>query len=243
VCSATYTLEDQERMTSATNYFEWQRKLVVRELGNRVIEVGCGIGNFTRMLLDRELVIALDSEPECIERLKARFAGSANLKTLVGDANHESISDLTEFAPDSCVLLNVLEHLAHDADVLQRLASVLVPGGAIVILVPACPALYGPIDRNLGHHRRYTRQSIFTLAQTACLEIRKIHYVNFTGLFGWWLNARVMPRETQSARQISVFDRFVVPISSRLEAIMPPPIGQSLFAVLRKPRLRFLGEP
>lgn len=237
--SATYTLEDQERMAPATSYFEWQRKLVVRELGNRVIEVGCGIGNFTRMLLDREAVIAVDREQDCIERLRVRFSGSSNLHAFVADANEESISDLAGFVPDSCVLLNVLEHLADDATVIQRLASILAPGGAIVILVPACPALYGPIDRNLGHYRRYTRQSICKLAETAGLGVRKIHYVNFTGFFGWWVNARVIPREIQSERQIAVFDRFVVPVSSRLEAIIPPPIGQSLFAVLRKPGLRF----
>jgi SAM-dependent methyltransferase len=235
VSSATYTLEDQARMTPATNYFEWQRKLVLRELGNRVIEVGCGIGNFTGMLLDRQMVIALDREQDCIERLKARFPDSPNLHAIVADADDDSISNFAGFAADSCVVLNVLEHLADDAASLRQLASVLAPGGVIVILVPAFPALYGPIDHNLGHHRRYTRQSISSLAEKAGLSIQKIHYVNFTGFFGWWVNARVIPREIQSERQIALFDKFVVPISSRLESIMPPPIGQSLFAVLRKP--------
>ncbi len=232
--SSTYTLEDQQRMTRATNYFEWQRKLVVPELGDRVLEIGCGIGNFTRMLLDREAVIALDREPGCIEQLKARFPDSSNLHAVVGDANDESISDLAKFAPDSCVLLNVMEHLADDAMVLSRLAAILSPGGTIVILVPAWPALYGPIDRNLGHYRRYTRRSMFELAQKAGLGLSKAHYVNLTGFFAWWVNARVLARQAQSESQIAVFDRFVVPISSRLEAIVQPPLGQSLFAVLRK---------
>ncbi len=35
--------------------------------------------------------------------------------------------------------------------------------------------------------------------------------------------------------QIGIFDRWVVPWLSRLEAAVPPPFGQSLFAVLRKP--------
>jgi SAM-dependent methyltransferase len=235
VSSATYTLQDQERMTRATNYFEWQRKLVIPELGERVIEIGCGIGNFTRMLLDRQAVIATDREPECIEWLRTRFPDSPNLCAVVGDANDESICELARFAPDSCVLLNVLEHLADDEKVLSRLASILAPGGAIVILVPAWPALYGPIDRNLGHYRRYTRRSMRELAEKAGLEVAKAHYVNLTGFFAWWVNARVLLRKAQSERQIAVFDRFVVPISSRLEAIMRPPLGQSLFAVLRKP--------
>jgi len=232
--NSTYTVEDQERMTRATNYFEWQRKLVVRELGERVVEVGCGIGNFTGMLLDREAVVALDREPNCIARLRARFPNRPNLHPVVADANHESISGLARFAPDSCLLLNVLEHLADDVNVLRRLASILVPGGAIVILAPAWPALYGPIDRNLGHYRRYTRRSFCALARGAGLAVQKAHYINFTGFFGWWWNAKVLLRTEQSERQIAVFDRFVVPISSRLEAVLPPPVGQSLFVVLKK---------
>jgi 16S rRNA A1518/A1519 N6-dimethyltransferase RsmA/KsgA/DIM1 with predicted DNA glycosylase/AP lyase activity len=41
-------------------------------LGRRVVEVGCGLGNFTGMLLDREAVIAVDSNPDCIQRFAAR---------------------------------------------------------------------------------------------------------------------------------------------------------------------------
>ena len=31
----------------------------------------------------------------------------------------------------------------------------LTPGGRAVVLVPALPALYGSLDRELGHARRY----------------------------------------------------------------------------------------
>ena len=50
--SSTYNLQDQERMSLAKNYFAWQGRLVRRELGKRILEVGCGLGNFTGMLLE-----------------------------------------------------------------------------------------------------------------------------------------------------------------------------------------------
>jgi hypothetical protein len=115
------------------------------------------------------------------------------------------------------------------------MASVLVPSGTIVLLVPAFQALYGPIDRNLGHHRRYNRRSLTRLAQAAGLEIRKLHYINAIGFFAWWINSHAFRREAQSPRQIEIFDRYVVPWLSRLESLARPPFGQSLFAVLRKP--------
>ena len=65
---------------------------------------------------------------------------------------------------------------------LRAMASLLVPGGVIVLLVPAFPALYGPIDRNLGHYRRYTLDSLTRLAaadgiarpQSALRELRRL---------------------------------------------------------------------
>src|SRR3954452_13882409 len=114
VQGSTYTVEDQERMTHARNYFAWQGRLVRRELGQRVIEVGCGVGNFTAMLLDREAVVALDPQPECIERLQDRFGRRKNLRVMVAEAGDAAFLDLARFRPDSCVCLNVLEHIEDD---------------------------------------------------------------------------------------------------------------------------------
>jgi SAM-dependent methyltransferase len=235
VHASIYTITDQERMAHATNYFAWQGRLVAPELGQRVIEVGCGIGNFTRMLLDRETVLAVDVDPACIERLQQRYSNHPNLRTSVCEPSSGAFADLARFHPDSCVCLNVLEHIEDDGRALEAMASVLVPGGVIVLLVPAFQALYGPIDRNLCHYRRYSRNALAALAHRTGLRIEKLHYVNAVGFFGWWINAHVFRREAQSERQIRIFDRCVVPWMSRLEAIAPPGFGQSLFAVLRKP--------
>ncbi len=234
--AAAYTLEDQRRMSFAKNYFAWQGRLVNPEIGRRVIELGCGVGNFTEKLLDREAVIALDKDPRCIEQLKQRYPGRPNLRAFTCDADalDEHREELAAFAADSCVCLNVLEHIGDDAKALRGMASVLKPGGVIVLLVPAFPALFGPIDRNLGHYRRYTRASIRQLAAQAALSVKKAHYVNWLGFFGWWINAHVLKRDAQSAQQIAAFDR-LAPLLSSIEALAHPPFGQSLFVVLQKP--------
>ncbi len=74
-----------------------------------------------------------------------------------------------------------------------------------------------------------------TLAQRAGLSVKRLHYFNALGFCGWWVNARILRLEEQSPRQIAFFDRWLVPGQSRLERLLPPPFGQSLFAVLRKP--------
>jgi SAM-dependent methyltransferase len=232
--AADYTLRDQELMSAAHRYFEWQARLILPELGSRVLEVGCGTGNFTQHLLDREAVIAVDIEPACIERLRMRFPGRANLTAAVESPERESFATLARYRPECCVCLNVLEHVEDDALALRAMASVLPRGGAIVLLVPAFPALYGSIDRNLGHYRRYTRASLRRIAAAANLNVMKMRYMNAIGFWGWWINGRILRRERQSAAQIAVFDRWIVPLLSRVESICPPPFGQSLIAVLQK---------
>ena len=219
-------------MTAAKNYFAWQAALVAPEIGRRVVEVGCGIGNFTEFLLDREAVIAVDSDEDCLAELGRRFRNQRNLHVLRADAFN--LRHLHHFEPDSCVCLNVLEHIADDRAALRGMAEMLLHGGKIALLAPAFPALYGPIDRNLGHYRRYRRAEITALAEGAGLRVEKLRHVNAVGFFGWWVNAHVLRREEQSEAQIEVFDRCVVPLMARLEKIMAPPFGQSIFAVLVK---------
>ena len=165
-------------MARAANYFAWQSRLVLRHLGRRVVEVGCGIGNFTGMLLDRDVVVAVDVEPACVQSLRERYPGRPNLHALVA----EDVRGLVRFAPDSVVCLNVLEHIADDGAALRGMASILSPGGVIVLLVPAFPALFGPIDRNLGHYRRYTRKSLANLAAACGLRVRQSAFREQPGL-------------------------------------------------------------
>jgi SAM-dependent methyltransferase len=230
-----WKIEDLERMTRARNYFAWQSRLVGREIGRRVVEVGCGVGNFTATLLNREAVIAVDNDLDCLARVRDRFLDRSNLHVMPGDASDDSFPELARFQPDSCVCLNVLEHIEDDEKALRNMAAILSPGGVVVLLLPAFPALYGPIGGNLGHWRRYRRSGVARLAEAAGLRVRRARYMNTIGFFGWWMNARVLRRDTQSAGQIEVFDRYLVPLMSRLENLVPTPFGQSLFVVMEKP--------
>jgi SAM-dependent methyltransferase len=203
-------------------------------LGARILEIGCGLGNFTRHLADREWVVGIDAEPECIAAHRTRFAGWTNLVSLCVDVESPEFPELREHRPDSIACLNVLEHVRDDAGALARMYAVLPPGGRAVLIVPAFQSLYGPIDERLGHYRRYNKRSLGARAERAGFRADVLRYMNSAGFFGWWFNAHVAKKTAQSEMQIAIFDRMVVPILSRLERWIEPPIGQSLFAVLRK---------
>jgi 2-polyprenyl-3-methyl-5-hydroxy-6-metoxy-1,4-benzoquinol methylase len=230
-----YTVRDQERMTAATRYFAWQSRLASREVGSRIVEVGCGIGNFTAMLADREVVVAIDVAPSCIEKHRQRFSACPNIHSEVLDACAPEFPSLASHRPDSVVCLNVLEHISNDLLALSNMASILEPRGKVILIVPAFPALYGPIDAKLGHHRRYEKRGFAALARRAGLKVVRLNYMNSVGFIGWWINAKLLPRQAQSESQIRIFDRAIVPAMSRLESLVAPPFGQSIFAILEKP--------
>ena len=235
VVSATtgYTLRDQERMKAAQRYFAWQARLAGQELGPRVVEVGCGVGNFTRHLLDRELVAAIDVEAGCLSQLQLNLHG-ANLLVKQLDVADPAFVQFRELAVDSIVCLNVLEHVRDDLQALRNMSAVLPPGGKAVLIVPAFESLYGPIDKNLGHYRRYSKKGFSTLAAEAGFEVKRMRYMNSVGCIGWWINSKIFKRTEQSDQQIRIFDRFVVPPLAWVEGRLEPPFGQSLFVVLSK---------
>jgi hypothetical protein len=112
--------------------------------------------------------------------------------------------------------------------------QVLSPGGRAVFILPAFEALYGPIDANLGHFRRYSRSSWRRLARRTGFRVKLARYMNSVGFLGWWVNAKILRKREQSDGQIALFDSVIVPLMSRLEALVPPPFGQSIFTVLEK---------
>ena len=234
VATAEYTVADQERMKRATRYFEWQAAMAKAQLGRRVIEAGCGLGNFTQHLLDREVVIALDVAPECVAHLRERFPEASHVRARCLDVQDEAFLDLTAERPDSVVCLNVLEHVRDDFRALRHMHAVLPTGGRAVFILPAFESLYGPIDANLGHFRRYSKRGWSELAQRAGFRVKLARYTNSIGFFGWWVNAKVWRKTEQSEAQIAVFDWLLVPVMSRAERMIEPPVGQSIFTVLEK---------
>lgn len=201
-------------------------------VGQRVVEAGCGIGNFTELLLDRERLVCLDNDPLYVEMINWRLGHLENLRTLKFD-----LSDTAAYAAvkdervDTIVCLNVLEHIAPDEAVLRAYHDLLEPGGHAIILVPAHPSLYGPCDAAIGHERRYTQVELHTKMQGAGFEVVSMNEFNRLGVPGWWLNKQLGRRDL-NPRQMRAFEA-LLPIAKLIEA-MKLGRGLSLIGVGRK---------
>jgi hypothetical protein len=135
---------------------------------------------------------------------------------------------------DTVYCVNVLEHIEDDVAALKMFRDVIVPGGHVLIYVPAVQAAYGPLDAELGHHRRYSKRTLATAFGAAGLELIRLKYANPIGLIGWMYNSHVTKARHHSVEQVRLFERFVAPWALPLERLIPPPIGSSLMAVGRR---------
>ncbi len=146
-------------------------------------------------------MIGLDVVEGCVAQARTRFADNTNLQFRCLDVQDPAFVELRALRPDSVVCLNVLEHVRDDRLALEHMRQVLAPGGRAVFLLPAFESLYGPIDQNLGHFRRYSKASLgatllvvvyygFIMKKTGLAE-RIAYYILslFPGTYGGILSA------------------------------------------------------
>lgn len=212
----------------------WLYELIEPYIGKRVLEIGCGMGNFARHLLDRELYIGTDRSLESIAYMNNHYGGEPGFITRAVDACDSSFCDLSDYEVDTIFSLNVFEHIKDDRRALANAASTLQPGGNLILVVPAHDWLYGSIDRAIGHYRRYSKQTIIDRYKEVDLGPVKVAYINLLGAIGWFFNGRIRKQETPPSGQLKFFNR-LVPIIKHVERNFPVPVGISLLAVGTKP--------
>jgi SAM-dependent methyltransferase len=218
-----------ERLAAdAPRYNRWLTERIAPWVGRRVLEIGAGIGNMAAHFIDRERLVLAEPEPAYRERLAARFAGHGHVAVV---PLRLPFVDATVAAErlDTIVCLNVLEHVAEDVPALASMRALLRPGGRVVLLVPALPALFGTLDAALGHVRRYTPRELRIKVAAAGLRLTHLEYFNLAGVPGWWLTGRVLRRRLIPRGSLRLYDA-LVPLF-RLERWLPWRLGQSLIAV------------
>ena len=224
------------RMAMLAPYNRWLHERFESYLGNRILEVGSGVGNQTRYFIDaRQRVVASDIEPHYVRELTGRFGERSNVRiaSYRFPLRDEDRRELHDEGIDTIVCMNVLEHIEDDASTLVDFASVLPPGGHLVLLVPSLKALYGTLDQHLNHFRRYDQQELRAKLTAAGFTIDEMRFLNRVAVPGWWLNSRVLKRKVMPKGQLRFF-KWIMPLL-RLEEKNPPGFGLSLLVLARKP--------
>jgi SAM-dependent methyltransferase len=219
--------DNLEMMTQAKNYNSFLIKTLEKHLQGRqpLLDFGAGIGSFALQM--RQLGFSVT----CFEPALTHFN---HLEKLGFDCG-TSLDDFADKRFDGAYALNVLEHIEEDDEVLQQLHRILVPGGILVIYVPAFPILFSSMDRKVGHIRRYRAAALKKKVQEMGFRILHCAYVDVLGFM-----ASLLFRIAGNSRGdlnpfgLKLFDRFLFPVSLFLDKFTSRFLGKNLLIVGEK---------
>lgn len=148
--------------------------------GSRVLEIGCGYGSISRVLKEQDCAVtAVEVIP-----VMAQAASAYCERIIVADVEKDGVLDSLETRFDAIVMADVLEHLRNPVKLLQDIAQLVSPTGALVISFPnvayfglLCEVLLGDFRyRESGildatHLRFFTWHSFERMLNSAGFEV------------------------------------------------------------------------
>jgi glycosyltransferase involved in cell wall biosynthesis len=221
-------------MSQVNRFNRWMADFLDPWVGERVLEIGAGIGNLTHQFLPRPHYLATDLNPHYLGYLHKLAKGRPYMRVAPLDlADDASFRALGDRGFDTVICLNVLEHVPDEAASLDNLFASLKPRGRAIVLVPQGQWLYSSLDTALGHVKRYSRGELKAALERAGFEVEALVDFNKTGVPGWFVNGKLFRRTTFSRVQLKVLNT-LMPAVRRLDRFLPWH-GLSVVGVGRRP--------
>ena len=238
--------EDSVSIGTLSNYRKYQYDLVSHYVGDNILEIGCGASrSFTRQIVKEkpEAQRLLSIEPSKV--LLNKFSETGDF-CFPGFTEFRNI-DIFDLDPketglfDTVFYIHVLEHIEHDRAALSHTAQFLREGGHVLVQVPALPFLYSVHDEMLGHFRRYTKRMLKMAIDDQKYTTIRIWYNDPIGIIGSFLFFKLRKINLNSnagtsivKHQGMIYDKYLIPIQSRIERLITFPFGLNLTAVLQR---------
>lgn len=219
-----------ESMNQAVWYNKWTLQKFEKFIHGEILEVGCGIGNFTNSLINYGDVWSIDISKEYVLKTKKLIGNRVNVG--FGDIEKRKYFFGSQKF-DSIICLNVLEHIQNDRATLKNMYDLLKDGGKLILLVPAHNFLYGEIDRSIGHFRRYEEGVLINMLEGLKFNIIISRKINFIGALGWYFAGKILKNRSVKVRYVRIFN-FFAPFILRFEDLIEPLFGTSILIVAEK---------
>ncbi|MBI9075431.1 MAG: class I SAM-dependent methyltransferase [Desulfatibacillum sp.] len=220
------------RLARADRFNTWMADAIRPFVGDRVLEIGSGIGSLTRKLLPRQSYTCTDINPFHLEVTRKLTQNRPYLEVSYLDLNDISGFMEDDKSYDTVVCINVIEHLEDDQGAVCNIARLLEPNGRAVVLAPRGQGIFGTLDELVGHKRRYSKTMLIRLAREAGLEVEHIIPYNRVSTVFWILNGQVLRKRNFGGFQVFIMD-LLTPVFKRIDRFIPAP-SLSYLAVFRK---------
>jgi len=227
-----------ESIGNAECFNKWMYHAIKPWCKGKVLEIGSGIGNISRFLIDDGFQIVLsDLRKDYFSELSEKFSGKKELLGIdqmdIVDPQFSTKFQHLKESFDTIFALNVVEHIFDDELAIKNCKSLLKPGGNLIILVPAYQWLYSPIDASLEHYRRYTKKNMTSVFLKNKFQIIHQQYFNFMGIWGWLLFGKILKHDTLKSGQMRLYSKFV-PVFKIIDKLIFNSMGLSVIIVGKK---------
>lgn len=223
-----------DALEHAPQFNRWMYDVIRPWVGSSVVELGSGQGNLSNFLAADRRTLLTDYRPEYCDTLRLKWGHDEHVSVATLDMTRATdYETVREFAPESIVFLNVLEHIEDDRQVLQRLFEVAPTGCRLVILVPHDMKLFSQLDADLGHHRRYEKGELEGKVTGAGFEVERQFFFNKPGRLAWFLFNTMGRQRALSAWQLRIYS-FLTPLFRVWDRWIPG-AGLSTVVIARRP--------
>jgi SAM-dependent methyltransferase len=148
---------------------------------------------------------------------------------------HGSLDAVPEKSVPYIYSLNVLEHIEDDLKALGELYRRLMPGGTLLIYVPAFEILFSSADRRIGHKRRYTKAVLVRRLETAGFQVARATYVDSLGFLVALLFKLIGNEEGRiNPLAVRIFDKWIFPLSIVLDYMMSYVAGKNILVLAHR---------
>jgi len=218
----------------ALNWKNYYGSMLKSFLRGDVLEVGAGIGGTTKILCDGSQRRWVCLEPDRNLSILIEKKMESGLLPACCSVQTGTIESLAENSLFGTILyIDVIEHIENDVEELYRATQHLAENGKLIVLAPAHQWLYSPFDKAIGHYRRYSMSMLRSIVP-GNLIVRRMDYLDCTGLCVSLMN-KVLLRQSQPSRfQIEYWDRYLIPISRFFDPILGHNIGKTILGIWEK---------
>lgn len=218
----------------AYNWKSYIFNLVLPALGEKVLEVGAGIGSTTLALFPGRAKrwVCLEPDKGNFEAL-VRLCASGELPK-VCEPRWGTVNDLEPNGLfDTILYIDVLEHIDDDAEEVRVAVSRLGAKGRLVVLCPAHNWLFSEFDRSIGHYRRYDKTMMKALP-TSGLVLESLRYLDAVGLAASSANRMLLRQAMPTHAQVQLWDRMMVPASRVVDRMIGFTVGKSVLGIWQR---------
>jgi hypothetical protein len=229
----SYVGTELELFAEALHWKRYLRSAIADRLLGDVLEVGAGIGETARHLIDgrQRSWHCLEPDERLATKLRVWAASGVTPQPTVQIGTTMDVDSRSRF--DTILYIDVLEHIEDDRGEMARAAELLAPRGTLIVLSPAFQQLFSEFDRSVGHHRRYTRASLAAVMPASLRQVR-LKYIDSVGFMASLANRALLRQGMPTRRQVALWDRVMIPASRVLDPVLARGFGRSVIGMYER---------